>query len=97
MKTNELFEQTMRALWDNIYDTTPKEAVAVASYIKTHRVNAENALEVLRIMWPDAKVVVRHDAMDQADNEAWFDIQFEDGSQILVGAPNGIGSSLEMI
>jgi hypothetical protein len=96
MKTSELFSSVMSVLWDGA-ENPPKEAVAIASYIKTHRVNAENALEVLHIMWPSAKLQVRPDGEGVPAGSIWFDVQFEDGSQVMVDAEDGIGNSIEVL
>ena len=97
MRTSELFNGVMAVLWGNDPASHPKEAVAIASYIKTHRVNAENACEVLKIMWPEATFLVRELSSDQKPDEVLFDVQFEDESQVLLICNHGIGDSMEVV
>ncbi len=96
MKTAELFSQVMMILWDGEEQPT-REAKAIASFVKTHRVNAENALEVRLIMWPDSNISIRMPGESIAQGEIWFDVTFEDGSQCMIQADDGIGSSIEVL
>lgn len=112
MKTNAIFNAVMDVLWDNAPDLNSlggrqsgfpepgKVARALASYVKNHRVNAENGFEVLALLWPEASMSLRRDA-EQFDHDdrstAWFDVKFEDGSQVLLIATRGIASQLEII
>lgn len=99
--TANLFNAVMEILWDD--DTAPpagKVATALASYVKNHRVNHENAFEVLHILFSDeCKMSVRRGdegvTIDEPGN-VWYDVQFLDGSQMLLLSRNGIGSSLEI-
>lgn len=102
MKTSNLFDGVMSLIWDEggAKETASTEARAVASYVKNHRVNSENACEVLEIMWPQAIMKPRPNGEgvtcdDPAD--VWFDIQFEDGSQVLMMTRRGIGTSLGVV
>jgi hypothetical protein len=62
-------------------------------------VNEENAFEVLRIMWPDAKVLVRPngEGVTGEPDETWYDVRFPDQSQVLILATRGIGSAVEFV
>lgn len=100
MKTSELFNDVMALLWSDPKDrlSVSREAEAIASFIKNHRVNAENAFEVIGIMWPTATVVVRDNAtLDDDPERSLFDVKFADGSQALVGAIKGIGSMVDLV
>lgn len=102
MQTSVLFNDVMLLLWDAHVegDEVPKEAIAIAAYIKNHRVNAENAFEVLRIMWPNAKMQPRpigEGVTSDSPSEVWYDVQFEDGSQVLLQSLAGQGSAVEVI
>ena len=96
MKTSELFSDVMAILWDADMSES-KEAVAIAAYVKTHRVNAENALEVINIMWPTATMQIRADGQGIEPGTIWFDVKFDDNSQAMVNANDGIGNSIELI
>lgn len=98
MRTSELFNDVMMLIWDGADRDLPKEAVAIASYVKSHRINAENAFEVINIMWLEgAKVAVRADGEGIEPGLIWFDVTFADGSQVMINAPMGIGSWIEVI
>ena len=97
MKTSYLLNDVMMLIWDGADRDLPKEAQAIASYVKTHRVNAENVFEVINIMWPEAKMTVRKDGEGIEPGSIWFDVNFEDGSQVMVNANKGIGDSLEVV
>lgn len=98
MKQSDLFDQVMSLIWENDAPSN-KEAVAIVSYIKNHRVNAENAFEVLAIMWPDSTLIVRPPGQGVSENpaEVWYDLQFSDGSQVLLLSMRGIGCSIEVL
>ncbi len=103
MKNAELFSDVMSLLWGFGEAGVPlyndKFAQAVASYAKTHRVNTENAFEVLNIMWPTKfTMTARTPGEGTGDIEPgvfWFDLTFEDGSQCMVRSHYGIGDSVE--
>ncbi|MBS0369051.1 MAG: hypothetical protein JSS57_07620 [Proteobacteria bacterium] len=98
--TSHLFSDVMLLLWSDPKDhlDVSREATAIASYVKNHRVNAENAFEVLQIMWPEAKVLVRRDAvLDDDPERLLFDVSFADKSQAIVGAVKGIGSLVDVV
>lgn len=101
MQCSVLLDFTMRSLWGDSDVDLPKEAVAVASYIKNHKVNPENALEVVRIMWPESKfephIPAEDVAGDIAECTVWFYVTFPDGSRSLVVSKNGIGDSVEVL
>lgn len=104
MPTNVLFDAVMGLLWNNSEPDAgspppPKEAVAIASYVKNHRVNAENAFEVLRIMWPDSLFQPRcnHTPFGDDPSETAVDVKFVDGSQVLIIARRGLGDAVEVI
>lgn len=96
MKTAQLFSETMALLWDD-HPNADKVARAIAAHIKTHRVNSENALEVLNIMWPDATMTIHPDGQGTEPGSLWFDITFKDGSQCMVNANRGIGDGMEVL
>lgn len=96
-----LFEATMAALWDNDEETT-RVVTALASYVKNHRANVENAFDVLSILWPEAKMkfsALAGDARPSTDDpsEVWFEITFTDESRCDVQALRGIGCAVEQI
>jgi hypothetical protein len=106
MQQSILIDYVMTALWVTAgdgrtlvdKDDLPKEAVAIASYVKTHRVNTDNVFEVIRIMWPKAKLSVKRELgeWDKAET-VLYDVTFPDKSQGLVASMDGIGTEYEVI
>ena len=102
MKCSILLDYTMRVIWGDVEEDTPKEAVAVASYVKNHKVNPENALEVVRIMWPGAKLDPYIPTGDEVragsfECEVWFYATFPDDSRSLIVSKRGVGDSVEVL
>lgn len=83
------------------------EAVAIASYVKTHRINVKNVAEVIGIVWPDARMWAHHrtDAQTKQfeadittggeDAQTILSITFGDGSQGLMIGEHGIFEEYE--
>jgi hypothetical protein len=118
MKDNQTFAAVMNVLWGNlddpksgtlgqILDGAPRPAVsaivrALASFVKNHRVNHENAFEVLCLLWPTARMSLRKledgdEPFSDDPSEAIFDLVFEDGSQAMVISKRAIGDQVEVL
>ena len=99
MKQAQLFDSTMAVLWDSVAGPTNPVARALASYVKTHRVNAENGFDVLRLLWPDAEMTARASFTPVTDDESetQFDVKFPDGSSVLLIGHRGICNMIEVI
>jgi hypothetical protein len=105
MTTAELFREVMMILWNgDLLAST--EARAIASYIKNHRVNAENAFEVQAIMWDkpvrlvkDAETAMSDYPVPRTDypEDSHHIVLFDDESQVIITARNGIGSGIEVV
>ena len=92
-----LFDNTMYVLWDNKNDDIPKEAIAVASYIKSHgRINHANAFDVIAVMWPLTRMHARLPEHDDGHATVLYDVTFPDESHCLITALDGIGSGIEL-
>lgn len=95
-----LFNQVMDIIWETGAPEPGKIAKALASYVKNHRVNHENAFEVLNILFDGCSITPRKDdAGVTCDDESdvWYDVLFADRSQVLLMSRRGIGSAIEMI
>jgi hypothetical protein len=108
MENAILFDHVMRALWDDGHvEAGPGYAQikAIVSYVKTHvRINPENALDVLDIMWPESvfmDAVVGQDLSDDGlvrkYDEIVYTIKMPDGSSVILVSKRGIASELEVI
>lgn len=104
-----LFNHIMTSIWNDsdrdMLDALPRAAVACAAWVKTHKwVNPENALEVVDLLFPDAKLEFFGPYLnDMGDDHSrrWASgvmcsITFADASKALVECPRGIGSSVEL-
>lgn len=74
---------------------------AVANSIKTHRVNEENAFEVLAIAFPETDLAFveceKPAPASSEDERVRYQATFADGSKVLLWAANGIGSMVELV
>lgn len=96
-----LFEATLSSLWAP-EEPAPRIIHALVSFVKNHRINPENAFEVLQILWPDATMkflALSGDEQPSSDDpsEVWFEVTFADGSRADVQALRGIGAAVERI
>lgn len=93
MKDNELFQQIMDCIWDGKAEV-PFTARALANTVRgRQRCNEGNALDVLQVVFADAKTSFRISEFD--DSTVICDVVFSDGSRVLVECPRGIGSWIE--
>jgi len=101
MEQATLLSAVMDVLWGDENDSAPKEALAIASYVKSHgRANHDNVFDVLDIVWPDSTITARLPTSGEVRNdksEVWFDVLFVDESRCLVVANRGIGSAIEVV
>jgi hypothetical protein len=101
-----LFVDTMSYIWsdeDRGDKTTTRGMLvrAVANTVKTHRINDENAFEVLAIAFPETHIEFdEREAPAPASSEderVRYKATFADGSRALVWATHGIGSMVEPV
>lgn len=95
-----VFNHVMMAIWDEGRESPewPMEATAIAAYLKTfHRVNVEDAMAVLRIIWKGAKVSARVPDTQDDPSEVWYDVTMPDGSQALLISKMGECSGIELL
>lgn len=96
MDNATLFNYVMAHIWDPDRDNDVI-AHAVASHVKTHRINAENAFEVLRVLqWNGAMKLDVREGDDFEPAYCWYRVTFPDDSVALVGGRNGIGDAVEL-
>lgn len=112
MRTSVLLDEVMlllgnpKAVENDIGETPSKQAQAIASFVKNHRINVKNVFEVVEIMWPEAEINIREKFMDYYDyvesdankkSFAVYDIIFKDGSQGVIISWRGIGEVFELV
>lgn len=95
-----IFDNLMRNLWGD--DDPPQDFMikAIADKLRGNaRVNHENALDVLDVLGPDVidSVHVRGSDVESEPHVAIFTVKFFDGSSVLIEAPRGIGSGVEVL
>jgi hypothetical protein len=99
-----LFSEMMTYLWgtDESADKGTAQGMctrALTMAVKTHRVNEENAFEVLQIAFPDCVVrFVECEAPapeSSEDERVRYQVTFSDKSRALVWAGDGIGNMVE--
>lgn len=100
LKFAVIFDNLMRNLWGD--DDPPQGFMVKAMADKLRgnaRVNHENALDVLDVLGPDviASVHVRGSDVESEPHVAIFTVKFFDGSSVLIEAPRGIGSGVEVL
>lgn len=90
------FNDIMRYLWGDNEPAHSFAIKAVADNIRGRRgINPENAFDVLSLLgWPH-KLYIR--TSETQDHIAVAHVTFDDESQIIIEAPNGIGSGVEIV
>lgn len=96
--TASLFAAVMSCLWDDHGPDSNHDRVtrALASHVKTHKLNPENAFDVLNLFWPSASCQPRFAVgnVNEPEEQAYF-AKFDDGSQAIIISGRGIGNSVE--
>lgn len=92
------FNNIMRYLWGDNEPTQPFIIRAIADNIRGRRgVNPENAFDVLYLLnWPH-KMYIRTSEIESEPHIAVAHVTFDDESQIIIEAPHGIGSGVEIV
>lgn len=103
--TAQKFDSVMGLLWGCVPDAdkhkVPMEIRAIAGFVKTHnRINAENAFDVLDLMWKHERAITLRDVEEigsPAERRFNFHVMFLDGSECVVIGEGCIGSGIELI
>lgn len=93
-----IFSNVMNHIWGD--DNPPHDFMVKAIADKVRglaRCNAENALDVLERAFGEWFDIVNIRASDDDERVAIFTVKFNDGSSVMIEAPNGIGSSVEVL